>query len=493
MYINAYTQMTDSEYKNAILEKAKDFKNKGDLDNAEAVLKKYHALIPSDFEATWLYAQTAYQNKNFDMSILIYQEALELQPKNYPLKLDFGKMLLDIGEYDAADTLIDKYLKFEPGNVEALMCKTRILYREGKYDETFNSAGNVLSKEPGNKEAKRIREEIEFLKIPWFKFNFSYFNDNQPMSGYTPSLEGGLYLGAASFINFKIQPLIFERQQNTLNINWLQVENRIRVGKEDLDITLGAGIIKYPDADAILTGKLRLDKVIERKFLLSLFGERKPYVSTIASFDTTVIQNYTGASIELLSKDNWTGKLAGEGNIFADDNFNYSLYSWVLSPSLKISDFDFKFGAGMSWSTSKHSRFVSEKTLEQIESEYTPSYTIKGIYKPYFTPQSEYINTAIAKMIFHPMKEFQLGLNVNFGFIALNEKPFLYLAADSSNNKYMAREFTSGSFQPWDVTTYLIIQPSKKFSLSAEFNYTSTSFFIRRYLGLGFKMHFFND
>lgn len=482
---NLLAQSSDS-----ILSKAKELRNKGEITEAENLLKRYHKSNPNDFNTIWLLAQTSYWNNNITAAKNYYEEAIKLQPNNYYLKLDYAKVLVETGEFTKASPLINTYLNYDANSADALIAKAKIYYWNGDYSNALKLLSSVKTRHPDNKEAADLYNEISISKSFWVKLNTSYFNDSQPIENTTPSVEAGMYVSPVSSLKFSLLPLLYKNNGGNINVSRIQVENKSRFPSAEIDLTLGAGLIKYPDKKSEFTGKIQFDKLIEKSFVLSFLGERKPYLSTASSLNTPVIENYGSLSLSFISNRGFTSRAAYEINSFNDGNNTYSISAWGLSPSIKFSDFDFKIGYGFSFSSSKENMFTNEKSLETIISEFDSTYKISGIYSPYFTPRNQQIHSLITSLAFHPSDAFQAGLSVNYGFLARTQNPYLYLDSTPANEKYIAKGYLSETYSPMDVNFYTQIGFSKKVMMTLDYNYSSTNFYIRRYAGLGLKIYF---
>lgn len=480
-----------SQNSDSVVTAAKVLRNQKKYLEAEKLLKEYHKSYPLDFNSTWLYAQTTYWNNNIDNAINLYEEAMELQPGNYYLKLDYSKILVDLGRFEKATPIIDSYLAYDKTSADASLLKAKILYWSGDYSEAENNLNVVFKKETGNQEAFTLYENIKYMKSPWLKINGSYFNDSQPLENVAPTIEAGKLFSSLSAMKVSLTPLVYQRSESSVNINWFQIENKSAFFDAAMELTLGAGLIKYPDVKTNFTGKIQVDKLVENVVTLSGIFERKPYLSTLSSIDTSIMESFAGVSVALNTKDSWTGRAAYETNIFYDDNSTYSFSSWVLSPKIKISDIDFRLGCGFNYSMSKENRFVSEKSLDSIMAEYVEGYQIKGVYKPYFTPQNHRVTSLISSLTFHPGKIFRAGLTVNYGVIAKTQTPYLYLDSNKEGVKFITRNYLDEDFSPLNVNFFMGLQASKNVSLGFNFDYSSTNFYIRRTAGLNLLINFY--
>ena len=150
-----------SQNSDSVVTAAKVLRNQKKYLEAEKLLKEYHKSYPLDFNSTWLYAQTTYWNNNIDNAINLYEEAMELQPGNYYLKLDYSKILVDLGRFEKATPIIDSYLAYDKTSADASLLKAKILYWSGDYSEAENNLNVVFKKETGNQEAFTLYENIE--------------------------------------------------------------------------------------------------------------------------------------------------------------------------------------------------------------------------------------------------------------------------------------------------------------------------------------------
>jgi len=464
----------------------------GRIDEAQTYLERFHRANPKDVKITVALAQTAYQNKKYDYFMDLYDEALELLPKNYPIKLDYARMLFDINEYDKCLPVFEAYLAHDPTNIEALFAKAKI----SKYNEDYNEASlalsKIISKDPANAEAREIYAEVQVLKSSWLKLTAGYASDSQPVDLFGPLLEGGMYKNPGVSLKMSINAQLYSRRtQSNVNIYKFYLENRSYIKEVGVGINYGFGVVKFLDNQFDFTGRVKFDKYAERYFLLTLSGERKPYFGSLISLDTTIIVHSAAATLSLITKESWNGKLTFVTDFFDGvDNPVTTINSYLYAPRLKIKNFSFTAGYGMTLSTSKLDKFVSDKTEAQILNSGTSDPVYSGNYYPYYTPKNQFENIVLLSFGYNPSPETQAGLNLNYGFYATGERAFYFRDSNRLGQVYVSKGYRTEEYRPSDINFFVRSFITPKIAVNIDFNYVRNFFYITRSIALGVKVNF---
>jgi Flp pilus assembly protein TadD len=476
------------------VEIAKHLRDERKFKDAFALLEKYRVNHPNDLNASWLDAQTACWMKHFKTSESIYENTIRLHPDNYYLKLDYAKMLVNIGEFEKAIPLLNNYLQYDLANAEALLALAKISYWKSNYKEAINEVGKILIKDPKNKQALSLQEEIISAESPWGKISIAHSSDVQPLKNTTPVFEGGLYKGALSFMHFNFQIPTFVTDNNTTNALWIRAGNKSVLSKQNMNINIEFGLLKYPcSKNVTFTENLQLDKTIINHLIFSIQAERKPYFYTVSSINNVVTDNHYSVSAAWSDPDKWSGKTAFDLDHFNDKNTISTFSAWVITPPYKVSIFEFHIGYGCNFSTSKENRFVAEKTLSEILVDFYYNPDIAGIYNPYFTPNNQQTHSALASISIHPLKILDIGTHAAYGFYAVAHNPYLYLDKDTNGNTIIIKNYFKRIYSPMEFSVYVALQITKKISFKTEYLYSITNFYKSNYLGFGLKMSFGHD
>ena len=434
------------------LEEAKHLKNKKKFKEAFALLEKYQAYHPNDLNTVWLCAQTAYLIKHFKTSEKEYKKAIQLDPHNAYLLLDYDLMLVNSGDLEKAKPLLRSYYSWDPTNIEVIISLAKISLWQCDYDNAEWFVKKALALNPKNKSAIAIQDEIFSAKSPWGEISILHSSDDQPLQNTTPVFEGSLYNNALSFLHFNFQIPAFITNYNTTNALWFQAGNRSVLSKQNMKINIDLGLLKYPASKNVaVTGNLQLDKTIINHLIFSVQAERKPYFYTLSSLNNVVTDNHYSISASWSNPDKWNGKTAFDLDHFNDKNSISTFSAWCMSPPLKASIAEFRVGYGFNNSTSKENRFVAIKTLSEIidSSYYHPA--INGNYNPYFTPDKQTIHSVIASVAVHPLKTLDIGAKISYGFYAVTQCPYLFLDTLNSGKSYIAKDYFKENSQQIEV------------------------------------------
>ncbi|MCX6250897.1 MAG: hypothetical protein NTX61_09100 [Bacteroidetes bacterium] len=260
--------------------------------------------------------------------------------------------------------------------------------------------------------------------------------------------------------------------------------------KPRINLDFHAGIVKFPKKRSVTwTGDLYLRKILLRNLELGIRAERSPYLSTKSSLDSNIIENHIALSIGWTDMNSWNGNFTAEIKNYPFDHNNVmSMNGWGFAPPLRFSVFKLWFGLAYNYSTSQQNHFVAEKSLTDILSDYNSTTLIKGIYNPYFTPKEQHVVSVVLALAIHPAKILDFNVNMNLGVYSIAMIPYLYLDKNSSGDIYIVRDFSHETYIPVKVTASLGLKLASNIRLQADYDFTSTYYYIRHYTGLGLKI-----
>jgi tetratricopeptide (TPR) repeat protein len=115
----------------------RQLRDKGEIRQAGKIISIYYRHHQNDYNTVWLYAQTAYFNKDFRRSKMLYQKAILLAPGNMYLQFDYARMLFNTGKYEKAEPWFRKYHAYDPSNKETSFFLDEIGYNTGKFTDTL--------------------------------------------------------------------------------------------------------------------------------------------------------------------------------------------------------------------------------------------------------------------------------------------------------------------------------------------------------------------
>jgi len=483
-----YSQTTDT------LSLAKQVIVRKQFSKAEKLLESYCEKHPGNLNAQWLYGQAAYFAKHFKKSQVIYEDAIRWHPENYTLRLDYARKLTDIGELEKAIPLLNLYLAYDSAASDVHEALAKISFWKAEYKTALAEVNKVLLKQPDNRAMLSLKNEILLAKSPWLKVSATYVTDDQPLQTITPSMEAGLSFHPLSNLKFSLQSPVFIQDKKFYNAQWFAAGNKMLFSKAGVELTMEGGVIKLPANRVSGTLNFQMSKTFIKHLVLSVQSGYQPYLYTRSSMEHPVMQANYSLAAAWNPQSSWQGRAAFDVNRFyADQNSLRAASAWLICPSLKVSAFTFRLGYGYNFSTSKDSRFVSEKPLKDVISGWNTGAQIPGIYSPYFTPNEQHTHSAILAVNIRPAKTVDIGLKGNVCFSGSARNPYLYLTKDASNTIIIARNYSDIAIFPAEVSFYLAARLRPKTSLKAEYFFLKNNFYISHYAGLSLKISFWHE
>ena len=155
------------------LETAKCLRNEKKFKEAFTLMEKYRTNHPNDLNAAWLCAQTAYWMKHYKTSEKEYERAIQIDPHNANLLLDYDMVLFNSGDLKKAEPLLRTFYSWVPTNTAVLLSLAKISLWHGNYNDAEWFIQKVLAYDPRNKSAIEIRDEIFSAKSPWGKISLN--------------------------------------------------------------------------------------------------------------------------------------------------------------------------------------------------------------------------------------------------------------------------------------------------------------------------------
>jgi tetratricopeptide (TPR) repeat protein len=456
------------------LKKARQLFDSGKYQQASKLLKVINKEHPEDLNTQWLYAQSAYWSKKLNLSIRLYENAIDRHSDDHNLLLDYGIKMVDIGEFKKASSVINTYMAYDNPGPDVQVAYAKMAYWQYRYKKAMAGIEKVLSDHPENEKARSLYEELLIAKSPWIRISSEITSDDQPLFSLVPSVEAGFSKNA--FLNLSASfktPRYFSDglQHQTFDI---QLNNEIRIKKINTKLLLGGGVFKLPTNEESFTGKLKLTKSILRWFSIELLAEHKPYLYTKANMTNPVQRLNYDLSLNWTGKKGWMGRIGHNINHFySDDNKVYSTSLWVVSSPIKTSKTESRLGYAHSYSDSEYDTFSSIKTMDQI----IASWQIIGNYNPYFTPKDQSINYIIYQFRYNPSPKFETGLKLNYGFLATTQNPYFFLINDGSNGLSVVKDFYKDVYHPYDGTIYINWNLGKRMSIQSEYILSKTHFY----------------
>ena len=454
---------------------------------AENLLSNYYPLHPDDLETNWLYAQVLHWVTKNNLSEEKFKKAIAISPKNTAIQLDYSRMLYECGRFTKAQELLALLKENESTKVESLLMEAHIYFWTGKVNEAKNTINEIKKLYPNTDITNELSKNIAEATSPYLKTNFEYQSDNQPMKFFAEKIEIGQYRSWLFNPKLEVNNYNFTPNEQALTT---VLSNQFYFASLGLSTNLSAGIYKNFSEKTDWIGGIDFNLKIVKNISLKLGYNKKPYLGTLTSTTFNLTQNYTFGELDYENNKLFSAHAGYNNQFFSDKNAIQSFSSWIISKPFKLSDLIIQFGYGFSYSDAKNNLYTSKQTVTDAISNFNPNETIDGYYNPYFTPKSQMVNSALLLLNYKPSKLFEIGVKANYGFAANCQNPFIYLDSDSLGNSVFATNFSSTSFNPYEVSGTITHSISSKFEIKATYTHQETFFYNRNNANLGLNFRF---
>lgn len=459
------------------------------IDRASNLLEHYYAKHPKDFNALWLYAQTEYWLNHFSHAQQLYERAINLQPANAYLQLDYARMLINVGKYQKSQALLRTLRDYNVTREAARYELAKSFYWQKNIPKAKKEIEELLTINPKNDAAKNLLNDIFISSSPWIKVATGYTSDTQPLQSVSPAFEGGAFIHKFFSPYVGVYTPLFNYNGKVTSSTWVLIGNQFSFGKGP-ELKLDVGSVRFPYQDhQEITSRIDLRQKLSKRVTFDVQAEHRPYFNTVRSLDTIITVNHIASYLELNSENGVSGKIAFDDNHFADGNDVYSLYGYLLSNLIKFSGTQLRLGYSFAFNDSRKNKFVPQESLSQI----IATGNLSGIYDPYFTPQQQQIHGAVLSWLAPLNKYFKFGVNANVSFYATTLNPYFYLQQKNPNTYSLTKDYASIQYSPLEASSYIEWKPGAKWSVRADYQYRKTFFFHSQYVGLSIRTILFHD
>ncbi len=464
-----------------------------DYSVADKLLTEYNR-FHKEVNALRLHAQVLYWMKQFNRSIEVYEKTLSNFPGISVVKLDYGRLLFELGKLKKAQALLNDFITNDSLNVEANIMLSYINMWSGQNKAAKDRANLILKQYPDNKDAISILNQINIYTTPYISAGTNFQSDDQPLTATGFAVETGVYRSWALSPTLQAQYNDFKIPEGKYQSLWIQAGNKISLGIGST-LNVAGGLFQHINSgDSYFTGRIGFTQKISRSFSGEAGFEKKPYQYSIASVRTPVLENVLSLAAGFNKSDNWLGKAGFQRQNFEGNNNINTAYLWLLAPLVKQKNFKVQVGYAFSYAHADKNNFVAAAPLSTLINT-TPLYgTVSGIFDPYFTPQNQFINLLLASINIGLSKKVQFSSRTNIGVFAQADNPFLMLEKSTGNQQYYINKgYSTLKYTPIEWVSNLQLNLSPKFSVHLNYTYQKFLFYTNNQGGIQLKYNFIHD
>jgi len=471
------------------IDRATQLRDNGDFEGAVKLLDQFNTDYPGNSWILRLYAETLFWMKDYNKAASVYEEAIRWHPDDFDVKYEYAILLFEMGKYQEAKDILIVYTNIRPedSGAESLLGITN--YYLGDFKEADEHLKKSLAINPTDNRTQEIYREVSRIVSPWLKADVLYTDDSQPMQQWAPVLQGGWYQSHFLNLSFSLGLRNFSSDSVHSNLYSFQLQNSFQFPNAGFSAKVSAGGF-YTSIDRAFdySWGISLQQKMAKHLYLRVGGERSAYTYTLASIEKPFARGIYNVSLSWEKLKSWNASTGYIGEYFPDDNNVQTYYAWGMGPAISFSIFELYLGYAFNYADSKESRYVSEKSLDEILDDYNPDEQIKGIYDPYFTPNNQFTNSVLVNFDIIPSQKINIKLHASVGFYARAMNPYFYL--DKENEETIIKQgFYQESFMPLDLGINFNMDLTDKLLLNFSYTYLQTFYFNSNNFNLGLKFY----
>lgn len=466
----------------------RQLKEQGKTKEASQLLETWVKTHPPQSDVFWMYAQNEYWRKKFKKSRSLYAQAYELDPGNLYLRLDYAHSLLNMGRYKKANRILKQLSPEEQKDPYAMYVGAKRLFWSGDVKAANQLAGTA--RDAGSKDATSLVQDTKNAMAPWMRLALAYGSDSQPLENLAPSLEVGVFSSKWVDLQVVASPQKFYVDDVASNFFRAAMHNRFHIPQTGTSVGLSAGVFQPENGSFDWTGGVDVVQRLPAGWQLSAGWAQRPYLETRASIGSGFTFQQTKVEVHWQESHGFQANLFALSDVFADYNKINTFGGWLLSSPLVWWHFTMRAGYAYSFSDAFESRYVTDKTVEDVVNSPDPTAPISGSYNPYFTPEQMKIHSVLGVLDYRVTRFFSLGLQGKYGFAASANNPYLFLNGDTDGNVYIARDFENTAFTPFEYGGKLTFQITDHLVFTTSYLFSSLFFYDVQTAGGSLKMYF---
>lgn len=425
----------------------------GDIAGAARILRARLHTHPDDGDAARLLAQTLYWLGERAEARALYDEALVRHPNDTAVRLDYGRMLVELLDARGARTLLTPLTTDGSARGRAATLLGLLDYWSGNLAGAVRWFSTALHADSTQPDARRYRREIAILTAPWFRVMISGRRDNQPMRQSGAEVEAGWFPVPDWSLAARVAPSRFPTGAPTTR-DALDLTALTHGVVPALRLTIdGEGGVHHRSwgRASDWTGRAAAMLRVGGPWSLGVAAQRAPYLHTTRSLDSAVVTASLTGTLRLDTPGGWLGEAALGRQRFPDHNAIRTAHVWLLAPLVRGSRGILQAGYAFSMQDADETRFTLIDTTPVFPP--GPATTPRrGRYDPYFTPADLEAHAVVASLVVRPSAATALRVNGAYGLRARDRAPvFMEVATVPPQGTTVVLSSYDRRFSPWDA------------------------------------------
>lgn len=476
------------------LERARQLQAEGQFSAAADTVRVYLRSHPDDPAAHWMWGQLLHWTGEHRAAREAYEEARGLGLDDPWMDLEYGSVLLALGEWEEAREIFRAVVDDAPRGprIEALALLGTLAYGQGDLETAAGHLEAVLDEDPDHDEARRQLREVRALTRPWIRSRLELMTDNQPYQRYRLALEGGAFVTPLWSLGAGGTPRITDTGATEASGDaWAELRGLLLGPGLDLSVRAGgAWAGRSTRGESTWTGRTALALRLPASLKLGASVERDRYLWTRTSADTLLMAEALELALDRSEAPGWAGKAGLRHESFPDDNSVRAAYAWILAPVQPW----LRVGYAFSWSDAEETTWTADPTADPTGPGRpggpggpggAGAVTVPGHYDPYFTPEDTRIHTLLAELS-GSAGAGTARLSGAWGLAAREDAPVL----TESTTGPPTLGFLERDYTPWSLTASWTAPVTGSVTLDVRAERNRTAFYRLTHLEAGIVYRF---
>lgn len=442
------------------------------VDRLRAHLREH----PQDAEALRLLASTLRSLGDPGGAREAFERALAARPGDHGLRLDYGRMLVDLRAGGRAREVLapvaDDPTAPPSARAAALIEMGRVALRDGRVrtaeDELLRGLGLVED----DAEGRRLLREARRERSHWLRAETDASRDDQPLRSASASVHGGLRVQPWLTTEFRAgaerlesgsvdERLVQARASARARWDLLDLEGEVwgggfrRAGVDEGDWSGGAALGYRGPGGVTLRGRAR----------------RAPYLRTAASLEAPVTVTSVEGAVERTDPWRWGGGIRYGEERFSTGVRTEEAAARILAPLLSEGDAVVRGGYAFRTADSDASGFQVVRPIDPTDGAPLP-----GRYDPVYTPLELRVHSLLLDGRYVEDGGTRLAVETSWGFSAREHRPVLFSVIPGAPEAGIHQQFRPCSFTPWHVEVRGRLPISPRIVVDVEAGYRRTAF-----------------
>lgn len=370
----------------SLIEAARDARDRGELEPAEALLREAVALAPAELEARILLAETLAWQKEFEEADSLYRDAMRRDPSSRSARLGLGRVLLWTARYEEARSVLEVLIESDPRDLDAREARARSWYWEGDFRSAAREFQSILALDATRAEAARDLAAIWSDAPRMFRIAAAHRDDDQPFQVRRAESAVSIFSDPLTRWDFAAGTRQLVASDSSDPLPFVSVGAEIVLPRARFTISSRIEALEFADGATSLIGGARASRRFADRHELSASFDRQPLLLNREALDDhPTVDTWNLAWQTSTPEDAHAAARISRLDYF-DGNRGEAADAWALLPVLRRGEALVSVGVSAAWRDTAQTRFRAIRTEATELGPFWYRYDYVGAYDPYWSP-----------------------------------------------------------------------------------------------------------